>query len=193
MAEQLTTQTSNNAVIVSVQSLRDIRRNSPRYKDTAPEVWLRWLANKIAYCNMINHTRQEAEVLKVDAAALDAAMMQDKAIADLTAPEISFAMYHGVMGEYGEYYGLTPRTFMGFFREFFKTDIKYCVTQEEKKAAQPVRGDWVLQRMEHHRLQVEREREDEELRDEVDASMEGWKKNISSTLNNTKHYEQRPD
>lgn len=185
MEQQLSIQTSNNAVIVSVQSLRDIRRNSPRYKDTAPEVRLRWLINKIAYCNMLNHTRQDSEVLKVDAAALDAAMMQDKAVADLTAPEISFAMYHGVMGEYGEYYGLTPRTFMGFFREFFKTDIKYCVTQEERKAAQPARGDWVLERMEHHRRQVEQERAEQELQEEVDASLEGWKKTISTTINNT--------
>ena len=185
MEQQLSIQTSNNAVIVSAQSLRDIRRNSPRYKDTAPEVRLRWLINKIAYCNMLNHTRQDSEVLKVDAAALDAAMMQDRAIADLTAPEISFAMYHGVMGEYGEYYGLTPRTFMGFFREFFKTDIKYCVTQEERKAAQPARGDWVLERMEHHRRHVEQERAEQELQEEVDASLEGWKKTISTTINNT--------
>ena len=182
MEQQLTPQTSSNALIVSVQSLRDIRKAAPRYKDTAHEVRLRWLVNKIAYCNMINHTRQDSETLKVDAAALDAAMMQDKAVADLTAPEITFAMYHGVMGEYGEYYGLAPRTFMGFFREFFKTDIKYCVTQEERKAAQPARGDWVLQRMEHHRRQVEQERADEELREDVDANLEQWKKNIKSTL-----------
>ena len=185
MEQQLITPTSNNAVIVSVQSLRDIRRNSPRYKDTAPEVRLRWLTNRIAYCNMINHTRQDIEVFKVDAAALDSAMIQDRAIADLTAPEISFAMYHGVMGEYGEYYGLTPRTFMGFFREFFKTDIKYCVTQEERKAEQPARGDWVLERMEHHRRQVEQERADEELKEDVDATLEVWKKEISTTINNT--------
>lgn len=185
MEQQLTTPTSNNALIVSVQSLRDIRRNSPRYRDTAPEVRLRWLTNKIAWCNMINHTRPDTETIRVDASALDTAMMQDRAVADLTAPEISFAMYHGVMGEYGEYYGLTPRTFMGFFREFFKTDIKYCVTQEEKKAAQPVKGDWVLERMEHHRRQVEQERADEELRDEVDASLEGWNNNVTQTLNNT--------
>ena len=182
MAEELTTSTSNNAVIVSVQSLRDIRRNSPRYRDTAPEIRQRWLVNKIAYCNAINHSRQDAEVLKVDAAALDAAMMQDRAIADLTAPEISFAMYHGTMGEYGEYYGLTPRTFMGFFREFFKTDIKYCVTQEEKKAKEPVRGTWVLERIEYHRKQVEQERADEELQEETDANLEQWKKNIKSIL-----------
>lgn len=189
MEQQLTTQTSNNALIVSVQSLRDIRRNSPRYRDTAREVRLRWMTNKIAWCNMINHTMQETEIIMADAAALDEAMMQDKDVADLTAPEISFAMYHGVMGEYGEYYGLTPRTFMQFFRGFFKTDIKYCVTQEEKRAAHPVGGDWVLQRMEHHRLQVERQREEEEMQEDVDAALEGWKKNLSETLNNTRHNE----
>lgn len=180
--EELTTPTNNSAVIVSVQSLRDIRKVAPRYKDTPAENRRKWLVNKIAYCNAINHTRQDAEVLQVDAAALDEAMMHDKDIADLTAPEIEFAFYHGTMGEYGEYYGLTPRTFMGFLREFFKTDIKYCVTQEEKKAKEPERGTWVLERMEHHRKEVERQRQEEELRDEVDTAIEGWKKNITNLL-----------
>lgn len=175
--------TSNNeAPIVSVRSLMDIRKTHPRYKDIDPETRKAWLMEKIVYCNALNHTKPDANFIKVDTAALDEAMMRDKNIADLTAPEISFAMFHGTMGEYGEYYGLTPRTFIGFFREFFKTDVKYCATQDEKKAAEPERGTWVLERMEHHRQLVKKQREETETREEADEALSGWKKAITNLI-----------
>jgi len=183
MTEALTN--NSETPIVSVRSLLEIRRTSPRYKDTPAETRQKWLLNKIAYCNALNHSRQEPDVLKVDTAALDEAMMRDPQVADLTAPEISFAMYHGTMGEYGEYYGLTPRTFLSFFREFLKTDVKFSATWEEKKQKEPERGTWVLQRMEHHRQEVQKEWEMTEARDEADAALEGWKKNLSQLLKNT--------
>ena len=182
MQTSLTLRTNNETPIVSVRSLLDIRRTSPRYRDVDVAERQAWLMEKIIYCNALNHTKPDPNFLKVDTAALDEAMMKDPKIADLTAPEISFAMFHGTMGEYGEYYGLTARTFIGFFREFFKTDIKFCVEQEEKKAAQPERGTWVLERMEYHRQQVERQRQEEDLRDNVDAKLEGWKSNITQLL-----------
>ena len=182
MQTSLTLRTSSNIPIVSVRSLLDIRKSAPRYKDVDAAERQAWLMEKIVYCNALNHTKPDPTFIKVDTAALDEAMMKDAKIADLTAPEISFAMFHGTMGEYGEYYGLTARTFMGFFREFFKTDIKFCVEQEEKKAAQPARGDWVLARMEHHRQEVERQRRDEDMRDEADAALEGWKKTIANAI-----------
>ncbi len=185
MQTSLTLRTSSNTPIVSVRSLLDIRKTAPRYRDADTAERQAWLMEKIIYCNALNHTKPDPNFLKVDTAALDEAMMKDAKISDLTAPEISFAMFHGTMGEYGEYYGLTARTFMGFFREFFRTDIKFCVEQEEKKAAQPERGTWVLERMEHHRREVERQRQEEDLRDDVDAALEGWKKQFETILNNT--------
>ena len=75
-------------------------------------------------------------------------------------------MYHGAMGEYGDFYGLTARTFMGFFREFTRTDVKFNATFQERKALEPPRGSWVLQRMEYQRQQVEAERALREAADE---------------------------
>lgn len=173
----------NETPIVSVRSLLEIRRTSPRYKDTPADARQAWLLNQLAMCNTMNHTRLDPQTLKVDTAALDAVMMKDPVIADFTAPEISFALFHGTMGEYGEYYGLTPRTVMGFFREFLKTDVKYCATAEEKKAAQPERGSWVLERMEHHRQQVEREWREKENQAVPENREEGWKKHIETILN----------
>ena len=168
--------------IVSVRSLVEIRRTSPRYKDTPAEKRIAWLMNKIGMCNTVNHSRLDTDTLKVDAAALDAAIMMDATLSDLTAPEITFAMFHGTMGEYGEYYGLTPRTFIGFFREFLKTDVKYWATSEEKKLAQPERGTWVLERMDHHRQQVQKEWDESETRDDADEALQVWKKNITHIL-----------
>ena len=186
MQTSLTLRTNNDTPIVSVRSLLDIRKTSPRYRDVDSAERQAWLMEKIIYCNALNHTKPDPNFLKVDTAALDEAMMKDAKIADLTAPEISFAMFHGTMGEYGDYFGLTARTFLGFFREFFKTDIKFCVEQEEKKEKEPERGTWVLERMAYHRQKVQAEwdaqQAQEELRDEADAALEGWKKNIQTLL-----------
>jgi len=155
---ELTTQTNSNLPeIVSVRSLLQIRQTCPKYRELSPSVRRAWLSEKIIYCNALNHQKPDPKLLLVDTAALDDAIMHDATVSDFTQSEISFAMFHGTMGEYGEYYGLTARTFLSFFREFLRTDVKYSATFEEKKRQQPERGTWVLQRMEHHRQQVQAE------------------------------------
>lgn len=156
--EQLPTSSNNLPKIVSSRSLLDIRRTCPKYKELPTTVRRAWLSEQIVYCNAINHQKPDPKMIAVDAAALDEALMRDTVLGDFTQPEISFAVLHGTLGEYGEYYGLTARTFLGFLREFTRTDIKYYATMTEKKAAEPQRGSWVLERMEHHRRQVEAER-----------------------------------
>lgn len=186
--EKQTTQaltSSNEAPIVSVRSLLDIRKTEPRFKDIEEQARQAWLLKKLAYCNALNHTKQDLEVLRVDAAALDEAMKRDAAVADLTAPEITFAMIHGTMGEYGEYYGLTPRAFMGFFREFLKTDIKYWATTEERKQLAPPKGGWVLERMEHHRKQVQKEWEASQAQEEADTALGIDREAIIKKIKNT--------
>ena len=177
--ELMPTNNSNLPQIVSTRSLLDIRRTCPRYKDIPTAKRRGWLTEQIIYANAINHLKPDPKMLVVDTAALDEAMMRDQVIGDFTQPEISFAMFHGAMGEYGDFYGLTARAFMGFFREFLKTDVKYCATQEERKALQPARGSWVLERMEHHRRQVEAERALREAADdETTVDTEAIKKTI---------------
>ena len=156
--EQIPQTNSNNLPeIVSVRSLLDIRKTCPKYKDLAPAIRRAWLSEKIIYCNALNHQKPDPKMVLVDTAALDDAIMHDTVLADFTQSEISFAMFHGTMGEYGEYFGLTARTFLSFFREFCRTDVKYSATFEEKKRQQPDRGTWVLERMEYHRQQVQAE------------------------------------
>ena len=149
---------TNLPKIVSSRSLLDIRRTCPRYRDLPAKTRMAWLTEQIIYANAINHQKPDPKMLVVDTAALDEAMVRDSVIGDFTQPEIAFAVLHGALGEYGDFYGLTARTFLTFFREFCRTDIKYYATMTEKKAAEPDRGSWVLERMEHHRRQVEAER-----------------------------------
>ncbi len=158
MEQSIQTISNDLPQIVSARSLLDIRRTCPRYRNIPAPARRAWLTEQIIYCNAINHQKPDAKMLMVDTVALDEAIVHDPVIGDFTQPEIVFAMHHGSMGEYGEFYGLTARTFMGFFREFTRTDVKYNATFQERKALEPPRGSWVLERMEHHRQQVEAER-----------------------------------
>lgn len=185
MEQALTNSNPALPEITSVRSLVDIRRMQPRYRDIDPARRQSWLLEKIMYCNYINHSpKTDANLVKLDATTLDAGIIQEKALADLTLPEIAFAMLHGTLGEYGEFYGLTARAFLGFLREFLRTDLKEWAAHEERKAlAPPEKGAWVLARMEHHRQQVERERREKENQAVPDNREEGWKKHIETILN----------
>ena len=185
MEQALTSSSQALPEITSVRSLVDIRKAQPRYKDTDPAHRQKWLAQQIMTCNLINHSpKTDADIIKLDAATLDGGIIKEKALADLALPEIAFAMLHGTLGEYGEFYGLNARTFLGFLREFLRTDLKEWATHEERKAiAPPDRGSWVLERMEHHRQQVEREWRERENQAVPENREEGWKKYIETILN----------
>lgn len=187
MTQALTNNSAALPEITSVKSLVEIRRTQPRYGNLPAADRQTWLAGQITTCNLINHSpKTDADIIKMDTATLDAGILQDRALADLTRPEIAFALLHGTLGEYGEVYALTARAFLGFLREFLKTDVKDWATHEERKAiAPPDRGSWVLQRMEHHRQQVEREWNERQDEDELDERLEGWKKSIEQTIKNT--------
>ena len=181
--EQIPQTNSNNVPdIVSVRSLLQIRQTCPRYRDLSPAIRRAWLSEKIIYCNALNHQKPDPKMLLVDTTALDDAIMHDATLSDFTQSEISFAMFHGTMGEYGDYYGLTARTFLSFFREFMRTDVKYCATFEEKKRLEPERGTWVLQRMEYQRQQVQAEYELRESLEEESSPVD--KDKIQETILN---------
>lgn len=182
MTQELTNNRRTLPEITSVRSLVEIRKTQRRYRDYETAARQTWLTGQITTCNLINHSpKTDADIIKMDAATLDGGIMQDRILADLTLPEISFAMLHGTLGEYGEFYGLTARAFLVFLREFLKTDIKEWATHEERKAiAPPERGTWALQRMEHNRKQVQAEWDAQQERDELDERLEGWKKQITN-------------
>ena len=166
-------------------TLQSIRATHPHYRDVPPEYRIPWLTQRLVYANALNHQKADPQMLKVDAAALDKAMVENSRIGDLTQSEIDYAMFHGQMGDYGEYFGLTPKTFMGFFRAFLKTPVKEAATLSENARTVPT-GDWVLARMEYHRKQVQAEYDAMIAAEDADKSLgiatEGTQKSKFETL-----------
>ena len=154
------------------RTLVSIRATHPHYRDVPPELRIAWLTQRLVYANAMNHQKADPQMLKVDAAALDRAMVEHPRIGDLTQSEIDYAMFHGQMGDYGEYFGLTPKTFMGFFRAFLGTEVKDAASRAEYAAAHPApNGDWVLARMEYQRQKVKAEYDARLAAEEADKSL----------------------
>lgn len=156
-------------VFTDSRTLVSIRAIHPHYRDVPQEFRLPWLTQRLVYANAMNHQKADPQMLKVDATALDRAMVESYRIGDLTQSEIEYAMFHGLVGDYGEYFGLTPKTFMGFFRAFLKNPVKEAATQTENQPK--ISGDWVLARMEYHRQQVAKEYEAQLAAEEAEAAL----------------------
>ena len=107
-------------------ALADLRMNPsiPHYKNVPRMQRLTWLMNKITSLNILKHQRIEDEFLKADAENLDECIMENMYISDFTFQEISEAFRNGLMGKYGEYYGLTSISLFGFLEQFFNSEKK---------------------------------------------------------------------
>lgn len=100
-------------------------KSVPRYKGESEYKRKKWLYRQIGGCHILAHTAVTSwEVLTIDADVLDASMMSDPAIADLTALEIQDAFRCGVSGIYGEFYGINPKTLFGFLKSYLASDKK---------------------------------------------------------------------
>ena len=100
-------------------------KSVPRYKGESEYKRKKWLYRQIGGCNILAHTTVASwEVLTIDADVLDASMMSDPAIADLTALEIQDAFRCGVSGIYGEFYGINPKTLLGFLKSYLSSEKK---------------------------------------------------------------------
>lgn len=55
---------------------------------------------------------------------LDASMIDDPVISNLTSVEIQDAFRAGVTGVYGEFYGITPKSLLGFLKSYVSSEKK---------------------------------------------------------------------
>ena len=86
-----------------------------------------WLYRQIGGCYVLSHAKLPvnlAEVLTIDTDVLDASMMDDPVISNLTSVEIQDAFRAGVTGVYGEFYGISPKTLLGFLKSYVASDKK---------------------------------------------------------------------
>ena len=99
-----------------------------RYRQGDEEKRRQWLFRQIGACHVLVHTKPENiptwDVLTIDTDTLDAAMMEDPVIANLTAVEIQDAFRAGVTGVYGEFYGISPKTLLGFLKSYVSSEKK---------------------------------------------------------------------
>ena len=125
--------TNNNVQLPSIpdaKSLAALRldKSVPHYKDLPRDKRTAWLKTQIMTLNMIRHQIVEGWQVEFDAQTLDEFLMDDIYARDYTFPEIKDAFKRGLMGDYGDYYGLTAESLYGFIRGYFMSEKKRKAT-----------------------------------------------------------------
>ena len=114
-----------------------------RYRQGEDEKRKQWLFRQIGACYFIAHQKQPSwDAMTIDTDMLDASMMDDPTISNLTSVEIQDAFRAGVTGVYGEFYGISPKSLLGFLTSYIasekKLDAHRLIThrqeQEDKEA-----------------------------------------------------------
>lgn len=99
--------------------------NARRYRQGEEVNRKRWLFQQIGACYFIAHQKQPTwDMMTIDTDMLDASMIDDPVIANLTSVEIQDAFRAGVTGVYGEFYGISPKTLLGFLKSYISSEKK---------------------------------------------------------------------
>lgn len=148
--------TSNNLPsIPDAESLAALRldKSVPRYKDVAKDSRVSWLKSQIMTLNMIRHQMVEGWQVEFDANVLDDFIMDDHFAKDYTFPEIKDAFKRGMMGDYGEFFGLTAESLYGFIKGYFMSEKKRKATEIVRKTLSPPeqpKGEFYLEKVRRH-------------------------------------------
>lgn len=96
----------------------------PHYRDIPRDRRVGWLIERIAQANMLRHQKADAQVLEMDAIALDGYISEDIYISDFTLNEIDEAFRMGLINKYGDYYGVNAISLFGFLEGYFRSEKK---------------------------------------------------------------------
>ena len=110
-----------------------------RYRQGEDGKRQQWLYRQIGACYLLAHSKMPAwDLMTIDTDMLDASMLEDPVIANLTSVEIQDAFRAGVTGVYGEFYGISPKTLLGFLKSYVASEKKLeahrLITQRQVKA-----------------------------------------------------------
>ena len=100
------------------------RHINPRYKDGSDAARLSWLGDQFHGLALIAHFAVDKNAIKIDVLNLDKEIMENNILRGLTLVEMQEAFRKGVMKEYGDYYGITSISMLGFLKGFLKSDKK---------------------------------------------------------------------
>lgn len=145
-------QTSNS--IASPEQLAAVISDPriPKYHQLNEEERIRWLAEQINALYYMTHSSfNPNEVdLFIELSLINQTIMEDEEIRSLTLIEMEVAFKKGIMKEYGEYFGITPVSLVGFLKGF-------------KKSPKRQRAITILLEKERQRIEEEKKRENRML------------------------------
>lgn len=156
-AIQLTS--SSLTAIPDAKSLAALRldKSVPHYKAIPVGDRITWLKERILTLGMIKHQVAESWQVEFDAKVLDEFIMDDYFASDYTLAEIWDAFKRGLMGDYGEYYGLTAESLYGFIRGYFMSEKKRAATKLVREALEGPKepmGEFYLEKVRYHQAQL---------------------------------------
>ena len=131
--------------------------NARRYRQGEDGKRKEWLYQQMGACYFLNHQKLPSwDMMTIDTDVLDASMIDDPVISNLTSVEIQDAFRSGVTGAYGDYYGISPKSLLGFLKSY--------IASEKKIDA-------------HRMISMRREKEDKEANERLWAEIQAQKAN----------------
>lgn len=121
----LMVRTNNSIGTAEMLAAHLLSPNARRYRQGDEDKRKQWLFRQIGACYFIAHQRQPSwDAMTIDTDMLDASMMDDATISNLTSVEIQDAFRAGVTGVYGEFFGISPKTLLGFLKSYIASEKK---------------------------------------------------------------------
>lgn len=121
----LMARTNNRVGSVEMLAAHLLSPNARRYRQGDEKRRKQWLFRQIGACYFIAHQKQPSwDAMTIDTDMLDASMMDDPVISNLTSVEIQDAFRSGVTGVYGDFYGISPKSLLGFLKSYVASDKK---------------------------------------------------------------------
>lgn len=154
-------QTSSS--IATPEQLALVRMNPqvPRFGQLQKAARVNWLKDQLMVLHYLRHIKEINELdILIDATSTDDAIMENPDFRCLTQVEIQDAFKHGINGEYGEFFGITAPTLIGFLRAYQKAEkwqkAKAIVYAKEKEAqeAEKAKENRMLYEMRAHGLKL---------------------------------------
>lgn len=129
----------------------------PRYKDIDDMRRISWLGDQFFGLGALTHFQITAANVAVDATVLDGKIMESSVLREMTLAEMQEAFNNGVFKEYGDYYGISSVTMLGFLKGFIRSEKKVMASK-------------IIQRIE---AKMEQEANERFFRELYEAKLEG--------------------
>lgn len=112
--------------LAELRLAKDAQGNNvfPRYRSLSQMQRLEWLGDQLFGLAILTHTTATYESVSVDAMALDAEVMDNPLLSDLTLIEMQEAFKKGIAKAYGEYFGISYASLIGFLNGFLRSEKK---------------------------------------------------------------------